>query len=160
MGPDLPVTDQPKQTRRDFATVEKSVRSQEKQDGKNLAVGEAFQSRRVVSFDMADVRLSQSIWKVVLDHLIRCTLYKVPHLASLLCHPDFGKKKCSKRSFKLLQWKKFGEQELKEWVTSPDYCQASIELVQSTAWPGATSQAFLFWIGLVKTSFYFARFVF
>ena len=44
MAPDLPVADQPKQTRREFATVQQGVRIQVEKDGKDLAIREAFQS--------------------------------------------------------------------------------------------------------------------
>ena len=103
MGPDLPVADQPKQARREFAKVEKGVGIQVEQDGKNLAVGEAFQSRRVVSFETADVRLSQLIWKVVQDHLVRCTKFLTwpPSFVILTLEVEMLKK-----VFKLLQWRK------------------------------------------------------
>ena len=57
MAPDLPVADQPVETRRGSTTVEKAVWIQGKKNGQNLAIGEAFQPWRVVSFEMADVDL-------------------------------------------------------------------------------------------------------
>ena len=57
MAPDLSITDQPIQARAGLATAEKAVWVQEKKDGENLAIREAFQSRRVVSFETADVAL-------------------------------------------------------------------------------------------------------
>ena len=57
MAPDLSITDQPIQARAGLATAEKAVWVQEKKDGENLTIGEAFQSRRVVSFETADVAL-------------------------------------------------------------------------------------------------------
>ena len=58
MAPDLPVADEPKEATRSSATVEKSVRIEVKKDGEDLAIGEAIQSRRVVSFETPVVRLS------------------------------------------------------------------------------------------------------
>ena len=58
MAPDLPVADEPKEATRGSATVEKSVRIEVKKDGEDLAIGEAIQSRRVVSFETPVVRLS------------------------------------------------------------------------------------------------------
>ena len=57
MAPDLPVADEPKEATRGSATVEKGVWIQVKEDGEDLAIGEAFQSRRVVSFETAVVLL-------------------------------------------------------------------------------------------------------
>ena len=57
MAPDLSITDQPIQARAGLATAEKAVWVQEKKDGENLTIREAFQSRRVVSFETADVVL-------------------------------------------------------------------------------------------------------
>ena len=82
MAPDLPVADEPKEATRGSPTVEKSVRIEVKKDGEDLAIGEAFQSRRVVSFETAVVRLSQFVRKV-----IQGKMCKLPYLSSLLCHP-------------------------------------------------------------------------
>ena len=82
MAPDLPVADEPKEATRGSATVEKSVRIEVKKDGEDLAIGEAFQSRRVVSFETAVVRLSQFVRKVMQGHLVRCANF-------LTCPPSF-----------------------------------------------------------------------
>ena len=58
MAPDLPVADKFKEATRGSTTVEEAVWIQVKKDGEDLAIGEAFQSRRVVSFETPVVRLS------------------------------------------------------------------------------------------------------
>ena len=65
MAPDLLVADEPKEATRGSTRVEKGVWIQVKKDGKDLAVREAFQPWKVVSFETADVHLSHFVWKVI-----------------------------------------------------------------------------------------------
>ena len=82
MAPDLSVADQPKQTRRGSTGVEKGVRVEEKENGKNLAVGEAFKPWSVISFQVADVNLSQFVERKTLFQDLLEILF-------LTCSPSF-----------------------------------------------------------------------